>query len=66
MLSNATLQQRLTVVRLFHDFLVEEQHCSQNPVGRGRYTPGKPFGSARERGLMQRYRTLLWIPSEQD
>ncbi len=35
-LSNATLQQRLTVVRLFYDFLIEEQQCSQNPVGRGR------------------------------
>lgn len=66
MLSNATLQQRLTVVRLFYDFLIEEQQCSQNPVGRGRYTPGKAFGSARERGLIQRYRTLPWIPSEED
>jgi site-specific recombinase XerD len=65
-LSNATLQQRLTVVRLFYDFLIEEQQCSQNPVGRGRYTPGKAFGSARERGLIQRYRTLPWIPCEQD
>jgi site-specific recombinase XerD len=66
LLSNATLQQRLTVVRLFYDFLIEEQQCLQNPVGRGRYTPGKAFGLARERGLIQRYRTLPWIPSEQD
>jgi len=66
MLSNATLQQRLTVVRLFYDFLVEEQRCLRNPVGRGRYTPGKSFGSGRECGLIQRYRTLPWIPSEQD
>ena len=27
-LSNATLQQHLTVVRLFHDFLVEENICT--------------------------------------
>jgi len=66
MLTNATLQQRLTVIRLFYDFLIEEQQCSRNPVGRGRYTPGKAFGSQRERGLIQRYRTLPWIPSEQD
>jgi site-specific recombinase XerD len=65
-LSNATLQQRLTVVRLFYDFLVEERLCPRNPVGRGRYTPGKAFGSARQRGLIQRFHTLPWIPSEQD
>jgi integrase/recombinase XerD len=65
-LSNATLQLRLTVIRLFYDFLVEEGACMQNPVGRGRYTPGKTFGSANDRGLIQRYRTLPWIPSEGD
>src|ERR1700730_13373375 len=31
-LSNATLQQHLTVVRLFHDFLVEENICTRNPL----------------------------------
>ena len=65
-LSNATLQQRLTVIRLFYDFLLEERLCEKNPVGRGRYTPGKAFGSARERGLIQRYHTLPWIPTEGD
>ena len=65
-LSNATLQLRLTVVRLFYDFLVEERLCPRNPVGRSRYTPGKAFGLARQRGLIQRFHTLPWIPSEQD
>jgi integrase/recombinase XerD len=65
-LSNATLQLRLTVIRLFYDFLLEEGLCEKNPVGRGRYTPGKAFGSAGERGLIQRYHTLPWIPSEED
>src|ERR1700722_7902349 len=65
-LSNATLQLRLTVVRLFYDFLVEEGLYPQNPVGRGRYTPGKAFGSGKDRGLVRRYRTLPWIPSEDD
>ena len=65
-LSNATLQQRLTVIRLFYDFLLEERQCEKNPVGRGRYTPGNAFGSARERGLIQRYHTLPWIPTEED
>jgi site-specific recombinase XerD len=65
-LSNATLQQRLTVIRLFYDFLLEERLCKKNPVGRGRYTPGKAFGSPRQRGLIQRFHTLPWIPSEAD
>jgi Phage integrase, N-terminal SAM-like domain len=34
-LSNATLQLRVTVVRLFYDFLVEEQVRDRNPVARG-------------------------------
>jgi len=44
-LSNATLQQRLVPVRLFYDFLIEEGLRDSNPVGRGRYTPGRQFGS---------------------
>jgi len=32
------LQQRVTAVRLFFDFLVEEHVREENPVGRGRYT----------------------------
>lgn len=63
-LSNATLQQRLTVVRLFYDFLMEEQQCDRNPVGRGRYTPGKAFGGDTQRGLIPRVRKLPWIPDE--
>lgn len=64
-LSNATLQQRLTAVRLFYDFLVEESVLPDNPVGRGRYTPGKSYGGHRDRGLVPRYRKLPWIPTEE-
>jgi integrase/recombinase XerD len=64
-LSNATIQQRLTVVRLFYDFLIEEGVRVDNPVGRGRYTPGKGFGGHRGRGLIPRYRKLPWIPSDE-
>ena len=45
-LANATLQQRLVPVRLFYDFLVEEGVRESNPVGRGRYTPGRASGAA--------------------
>jgi integrase/recombinase XerD len=64
-LSNATLQQRLTVVRLFFDFLIEEGQRTEHPVGRGRYTPGKAFGADRERALVPRFQTLPWIPSDE-
>ncbi|HLA82250.1 MAG TPA: tyrosine-type recombinase/integrase, partial [Thermoleophilia bacterium] len=64
-LSNATLQQRLTAVRLFFDHLIEECLREANPVGRGRYTPGKAFGARREPGLLPRFQKLPWIPSDE-
>lgn len=63
-LSNATMQQRLTTLRLYYDFLIEEGLRLDNPVGRGRYTPGKGFGGQRDRGLLPRYEKLPWIPNE--
>ena len=65
-LSNATMQQRLTAVRLFFDFLIEEGRRDTNPVGRGRYTAGKGFGGKRERGLLARHKRLPWIPSDEE
>lgn len=64
-LANATLQQRLTAVRLYYDYLMEEGLRTDNPVGRGRYTPGKGFAGARDRGLLPRCHKLPWIPTEE-
>lgn len=64
-LSNATMQQRLTVVRLFYDYLMEEGLRQDNPVGRGRYTAGKGFGGHRDRALIPRYQKLPWIPDDE-
>lgn len=64
-LANATMQQRLTVVRLFYDYLIEEGVRQDNPVGRGRYTPGKGFGGTRDRALIPRYQKLPWIPTDE-
>jgi integrase/recombinase XerD len=63
-LANATLQQRLVPVRLFYDFLVEEGVRESNPVGRGRYTPGRRFGGGSGRAVVPRMVKLPWIPSE--
>ncbi|MGI9305027.1 MAG: tyrosine-type recombinase/integrase [Gammaproteobacteria bacterium] len=65
-LANATLRQRLTAVRLYYDYLIEEGVRDTNPVGRGRYTAGKGFGGQRERGLIPVYRKLPWIPSDDE
>ena len=64
-LSNATIQQRLTAVRLFFDYLVEQGDRDTNPVGRGRYTPAKGFGVPAARGLVRRYKRLPWVPSDE-
>jgi integrase/recombinase XerD len=65
-LSNATVQQRLTAVRLFYDYLVEEGLRDSNPVGRGRYAPGARAGGTHRRGLVPRQVRLPWIPDETD
>ncbi len=65
-LANATLQQRLVAVRLFYDHLIEEGRRDTNPVGRGRYTPGRAFAGQRERGLVPRYTKLPWIPTDDE
>jgi site-specific recombinase XerD len=62
-LANATIQQRLVPVRLFYDFLIEEGLRESNPVGRGRYTPGRRRGG-RQRGLVPRLTRLPWIPTD--
>jgi integrase len=64
-LANPTILQRLVPVRLFYDFLTEEGLRQSNPVGRGRYTPGRPRGS-RQRGPVPRLTKLPWIPTEQE
>ena len=62
-LANATILQRLVPVRLFYDYLIEEGLRTSNPVGRGKYTPGRRFGG-HERGLIPRMTRLPWIPDE--
>lgn len=64
-LANATIQQRLTAVRLFYDYLMEEGIVTNNPVGRGRYTPGREFGGLRKRALLPKFTKLPWIPSDE-
>jgi integrase/recombinase XerD len=55
-LANATLQQRVTVIRLFYDYLVEEGARERNPVRQSALAVG---------GLVPRYRKLPWIPTDE-
>jgi integrase/recombinase XerD len=64
LLSNATLQQRLTAVRLLFEFLLAEGLIETNPVSRGRYTARSHFGAASERGLVRKFHKLPWILTE--
>ena len=61
-LSDATIQLRLTTVRLYYDYLVDVGARADNPVGRGRYTPGTTFTAGR--GLVRRRPRLPWVPND--
>jgi len=64
-LANATLQQRLTALRLFFDFVVEEGLRDVNPLGRGRHAVGSGVAGRPERQLVRRFKRLPWIPSDE-
>ncbi len=62
-LANSTIQQKVTAVRLFFDYLMDQGACVSNPVGYGRYSPGRAILG--RRGLLPRHQKLPWIPNEQ-
>ena len=62
LLANATVQQRITIVRLYFDYLVEEGMRKTNPVGRGGRLSDRTGHS--KRGLVARHRKLPWIPTD--
>lgn len=60
----ASQKQRLTAIRLFFDFLIEENVRDTNPVGRGHYAPGSPAQG--KRGLVPTVQHLPWIPTDKE
>jgi len=60
-LSRATMLQHLTVIRLYHDFLIEKQIRPDNPVGRGKYVAGTGVSTS-QRGLLSAQHKLPWMP----
>jgi integrase/recombinase XerD len=65
-LANATLIQRVTALRLFFEYLVEEGVREQNPVSRG--GAFRCYGAMvfRAAGPIRRVRKLPWIPTDEE
>src|SRR6266581_2538958 len=63
-LANSTMQQRLTVVRLLYDYLIDERIRldQRNPVGKGKFTPGRAFAGRRRVGSDPRCDTTRASP----
>jgi site-specific recombinase XerD len=61
-LSQATIQQRISAVRSFYEYLVEDGLRDRNPVRRGE--SGRR-GRPPKRGLVGRVEWAPWIPNEQ-
>jgi integrase/recombinase XerD len=60
-LKNATLQQKVTVVRLFYDDLLRRKLIAEHPLPRGRWSDNR---RDRVRGVLPRDRRLPWIPDD--
>lgn len=63
-LSNATMQLRLSAVRLFYDYLLRKKVVSEHPVPRGTFHASR--NSRGTRGLLPRQTRMPWIPSAQE
>ena len=61
-LANATIRQRITVIRLYYDYLIEEGVRSTNPVGRGHRHNGLNHHTMRP--LIPAQHKMPWIPDE--
>lgn len=57
-MANATIQQHLATLRMFYDFLIEEEYCTRNPFRRGE--------GRSARSLVQREHKLPTIPTEEE
>jgi integrase len=60
--AKATVRLRLATVRLYYEYLTEEEVRTTNPVKKGKYTRGSRDGSGR-RGLVTCHKKDPWIPN---
>lgn len=64
LLANATIRQRITVVRLFYDYLIEEGLRTTNPLGRGNQFNNRNRRDTR--AIVPIQHKMPWIPSEKE
>ncbi len=62
--ANATIRQRIAVVHLFYDYLIEEGLRTTNPVGRGNQFSSRYRRNTRP--LVPIQHKMPWIPSEEE
>ena len=60
--AKATVRLRLATVRLYYEYLTEEEIRATNPVKKGKHTKGRRDGSGR-RGLVARHKKDPWLPN---
>jgi integrase len=65
-IANATLQQRLSAIRLWYDHLVLLEQRSHNPVPRAQYRSGDSGSTGYKRGLVPRLVKLPPVPADAD
>lgn len=58
--ANSTLRHRITIIRLYYDYLYEESIVERNPIYRGSWKNG----GGGKRGLISVQKTLPWIPND--
>jgi integrase/recombinase XerD len=61
--ANATVRLRLATVRLYYEYLMEEEVRATNPVKIGIYAGEREFGNGR-RGMVTRHEKAPWLPDE--
>ena len=61
--ANATVRLRLATVRLYYEYLMEEEVRATNPVRPGIYSRGRRFGKGR-RAMVARHEKSPWLPDE--
>lgn len=65
-IANATLQQRLSAIRLWYDHLVLLEQRSHNPLQRAQSRPGDPGSTGYAWGLVPRLLKLPPVPTDVD
>lgn len=67
-LASATIKQRITIVRLYYDYLVEEDICQRNPASRSshKHQHKQHRGRSSRKDLVVCPKKQPWIPNDKE